>query len=148
MTREVIDAVRLDAQSLPSDDAEDNPMSDLTETIDLYLSAWNETDATRRAAIVARVWTEDGRLVDPPMEAQGHPGISDLHAALQGQFPAHSFRRSSAVDAHHDAVRFSWELVSDADGSVVLTGLDVGLLAGDGRLMRITGFFGDLPLAG
>jgi hypothetical protein len=120
-------------------------MSDVTETIDRYLSAWNETDPQRRAAVVAEVWADDGRLVDPPMQAQGHGGISDLHGTLQAQYPGHSFRRSSGVDAHHDAVRFGWEMVSDADGTVVLTGLDVGQLTADGRLNRITGFFGELP---
>lgn len=122
-------------------------MSDLTETVDRYLSAWNEPDPVRRAGIVAQVWAQDGRLVDPPMEAASHRGISDMHGTLQEQFPGHSFRRTSGVDAHHDAVRFAWEMVSDADGTVVLAGLDVGQLTDDGRLSRITGFFGELPPA-
>jgi hypothetical protein len=121
-------------------------MSDVTTTVDTYLSAWNETDPQRRAALVAEVWAADGTLTDPPLAAEGHAGISDLHAALQAQFPAHRFRRSSAVDIHHDRFRVGWELVGP-DGSVALAGLDVGELAADGRLHSITGFFGDLPAA-
>jgi hypothetical protein len=67
-----------------------------------------------------------------------------MAAALQQQFAGHRFRRASAVDAHHDHLRFAWELVGP-DGAVALTGLDVGELAADGRLKRITGFFGELP---
>ena len=121
-------------------------MSDLTATVDTYLAAWNETDRTRRAELVEQVWAPDGTLTDPPLAASGHAGISDMHAALQGQFPGHRFRRASAVDAHHDRFRVGWELVGP-DGAVALAGTDVGQLAEDGRLHSITGFFGDLPAA-
>jgi hypothetical protein len=119
-------------------------MSDLTETVDTYLAAWNEPDADRRAELIERVWTPDGRLIDPPMEAAGHNGISEMVATLQSQFPGHHFRRASGVDAHHSYVRFAWELVGP-DGAVVLPGIDIGELDADGRLRRITGFFGEVP---
>ncbi len=122
-------------------------MNDLTTTIDTYLAAWNEADPARRADLVAQVWATDGRLIDPPLAAEGHIGIANMAAALQSQFPGHRFRRASGIDTHHDQLRFAWELVG-ADGSVALAGLDVGELAEDGRLRRITGFFGPLPAAG
>lgn len=121
-------------------------MAELTETVDTYLAAWNEPDAERRAELIERVWTPDGRLIDPPMEALGYEGISDMVATLQGQFPGHHFRRASAVDAHHAYARFAWELVGP-DGAVVLPGVDVVELADDGRLRRVTGFFGAVPPA-
>jgi len=119
-------------------------MNDLTDTIDTYLAAWNEPDAARRSELVAQVWTSDGQLIDPPLAAAGHDGIGDMHAALQQQFAGHRFRRASGIDAHHGHLRFGWELVGP-DGSVAVSGLDVGELADDGRLRRITGFFGELP---
>ena len=118
--------------------------TDLTQTVDAYLSAWTEPDAERRAELIAQAWTEDGRLVGPPLTGDGHAGISDMFAAMQQQFPGHEFRRTSGVDAHHDSLRFAWELVGP-DGAVAVAGLDVGQVAPDGRLQRITGFFGDLP---
>jgi len=125
-------------------------VADITTTIDTvvdtYLSAWNETDPARRAALIERAWAADGRLIDPPLAAEGHSGISDMASALQTQFPGHRFRRASGIDAHHDSLRFAWQLVSP-DGAVALSGLDVGELAADGRLRRITGFFGELPAA-
>jgi hypothetical protein len=119
-------------------------MSDLTATVDTYLAAWNETDPERRAELVEQVWAPDGTLTDPPMAASGHAGISEMHGALQGQFPGHRFRRATAVDAHHGRFRVGWELVGP-DGAVALAGTDVGQLTDDGRLHGITGFFGDLP---
>ena len=121
-------------------------MSDLTTTIDIYLSAWSEQDPAARAELVGRVWAEDGRLVDPPMAATGHAEISGLHAALQEQLAGHVFRRASAIDAHHDHLRFAWELVGP-EGAVALRGMDVGEIGEDGRLRRITGFFGELEPA-
>jgi len=119
-------------------------MNDLTTTVDTYLAAWNETDRDERTVLIAKAWTNDGRLIDPPLAAEGHAGIDEMVATMQTQFPGHYFRRASGVDAHHDHLRFGWELVGP-DGDVALAGLDVGEVAEDGRLRRITGFFGELP---
>jgi hypothetical protein len=115
--------------------------------VDTYLSAYGEPDAARRAELISQVWADDGRLVDPPLAAEGHDGISDMAAAVQQQFAGHRFRRVSGVDAHHDRFLFAWELVGP-DGTVAVSGIAVGELAEDGRLRRITGFFGDLPSRG
>src|SRR5947209_5651902 len=82
----------------------------LGELIDRYLAAWNEPDPARRAALIEQVWAADGRLIDPPLAAEGHAGIGDMAAALQTQFPGHRFRRASGIDAHHDQLRFAWQL--------------------------------------
>lgn len=119
-------------------------MSDLTTIVDTYLSAYGERDAARRAELIGRVWAADGQLVDPPLAAEGHDGISDMAASVQQQFTDHRFRRVSGIDGHHDQFRFAWELVGP-DGTVAVSGMDVGELAEDGRLRRITGFFGELP---
>jgi SnoaL-like domain len=119
-------------------------MNDLTTTVDTYLAAYGEPDTDRRAELIGRVWAADGQLVDPPLAAAGHDGIGDMAAAVQQQFAGHRFRRVSGIDAHHDRFRFAWELVAP-DGTVAVTGVDVGELAEDGRLRRITGFFGELP---
>jgi hypothetical protein len=63
-----------------------------------------------------------------------------------GGMPEHRFRRASGIDAHHDHFRFAWELVGP-DGGIALAGIDAGELTDDGRLRRITGFFGELPAA-
>jgi hypothetical protein len=121
-------------------------VADVTTTVDTYLAMWNEPDAATRAELIATAWSDDGYYVDPVQEAQGHAGLSDMVPAVHQQFPGHVFRRTSAVDLHHDHVRFGWELAA-ADGTVAVAGIDVGLLAADGRLQHIAGFFGDLSPA-
>ena len=70
--------------------------------------------------------------------------LGAMVAAVQARFPGHRFYRTSGVDVHHDQVRFAWEL-RGPDGAVAAAGIDVGGLASDGRLSRITGFFGEVP---
>ena len=119
-------------------------MGNATTIVDTYLAMWNETDPTRRARLIEQGWVGDGRYVDPMLEAQGHGALGEMVAGIQAKFPGHRFRRRSGVDAHHDQLRFAWDLVAQ-DGAVVVAGIDVGALAVDGRLARITGFFGDAP---
>ena len=118
-------------------------MSDIATTVDTYLAMWNETDPERRAEQIRKAWVEDGRYVDPLLEAEGHEALGVMVGAVHDRYPGHRFRRTSDLDAHHDRVRFGWELVAP-DGALTVAGVDVGAVAPDGRLREITGFFGDL----
>jgi len=53
---------------------------------------------------------------------------------------AHRFHRTGPVDAHHQALRFTWELRAEGEPPFVI-GIDIGEVAADGRLQSITGFF-------
>jgi hypothetical protein len=120
-------------------------MSDVTQLIDRYIAMWNETDSERRRDLIARTWTEDATYVDPVVQGDGRGAIDAMVGAVQQRFPGHRFRRTSAVDCHHDRVRFAWELASDR-GQPVVGGVDFGILA-DGRLQAVTGFFDSAPAA-
>jgi len=117
--------------------------TDPTELIDRYIAMWNETDAGRRRALIARTWTEGASYLDPVMQGEGRSGIDAMVAGVQQRFPGHRFRRTSPVDAHHDRLRFSWELAPEA-GPALVKGTDVGFVT-DGRLATITGFFDQVP---
>jgi hypothetical protein len=119
-------------------------MNDVATTVDTYLAMWNETDPGRRAEHIRRAWVEDGRYVDPLLEAEGYAALGDMVAGVHEQFPGHRFRRTSGIDSHHDQVRFAWELAAP-DGAVTVAGVDLGELAPDGRFRAIAGFFGELP---
>jgi hypothetical protein len=116
---------------------------DAHEVVDQYIAMWNETDPTRRRDLIARTWSEAGRYLDPLMSGTGHDGIDAMVAGVQAQFPGHRFRRASEIDAHHDRVRFAWEL-GPADGPLLARGVDFGEIV-DGRLEAITGFLDAAP---
>jgi hypothetical protein len=119
-------------------------MSNITELIDRYFAMWNEADGKRRRDLIAQVWTESASYVDPMLQAEGHAGIDAMVQGVHERFPGHRFRRTGEVDAHHDRVRFKWELGPDG-GPAIVKGVDFGVIAGGKRLAAITGFFDQVP---
>ena len=69
----------------------------MTTTIDTHLEAYGESEPARRQRLIAASWAPEGHLFDPPIDGQGHDGIDAMFAAVQGQFPGHTFRRTTAV---------------------------------------------------
>ena len=118
----------------------------LTTAIDIHLAAYCDPDPARRFELVASVWHTDGALIDPPFEGAGHEGIAAMTDAVLAHYAGHTFRRTTAVDAHHNFARYQWELV-DADGTVAVGGNDIVEIDDAGRLVRVIGFFGDLTPA-
>jgi hypothetical protein len=126
------------------------PETTLSETMspaavaDRHLAAYGEPDPIRRRALLEAAWVPEGLLVDPPLDpAKGHDQLDDLFAIVQSHYPGHRFRRTTAVDAHHEFGRYGWELVGP-DGAVAFVGVDVVEFADDGRLAGVVGFLGDL----
>ena len=113
-------------------------------TVEAYVATWNETDALRRKAGIARAWAEEGRYRDPLMASDGHAGIDAMLAAVQARFPGFVLRRTSEVDSHNRQLRFSWSLGPEA-GPAVVKGVDFCALATDGRLESVVGFIDRMP---
>lgn len=110
-----------------------------------YFEAWNAREPEPRAKAVAAAWAEDGGYTDPLADVVGHDQIAAVIAAAHEQFPGFTFRITGPVEGHHDTVRFSWELVSTADGSAPVAGSDVITLSGDGRIRTVYGFLDRVP---
>jgi hypothetical protein len=129
-------------------------MSDPRTLADRYVALWNEPDAQRRREAVAALWTEEGaHLLQPPQEAReiaarpgigltavfearGHDALVERAASAHDEWVARggmTFRRRDDVERVADVVKFRWEAVG-ADGEVAGVGLEVLLLAPDGRI--------------
>ena len=116
--------------------------TNIQETIDRYLTAWNEADPDLRCEQLRAIVTPDARLIDPLIEAVGPDAIAAAIGGLRDQMPGHSLTQTTATDVHHDYARFGW-VVNAPDGSVAVAGIDV-LTFVDGRIHTALGFFGDL----
>ena len=122
----------------------------------LYMALWNEPDADRRRRMIAELWTEDGsQILQPPQEMReiaASPGIglaatleargrTELEARATTSFEhwvgseGLSFRGRDDAERLGDVVKFHWEAVAD-DGSTAAVGLNVLVLAADGRVQR------------
>jgi hypothetical protein len=115
-------------------------MTDITTIVNGYIAAWNEPEADRRRSIVADTFADDASYVDPLMTGEGIDGIAAMIGAAQEQYPGHRFALAAGPDAHHDRVRFAWQMVGADDGAPVAAGVDFATVAGDGRLRQVTGF--------
>jgi hypothetical protein len=111
-------------------------------TIDTYLAAWNEPDDAARAALVEAAVGADLWYRDAMLEADGREAFNAVLGAVQAQFPGLVMRRTSAVDAHHDLVRFNWAFGAPGEEPIV-AGVDVAKFDADGKLHRIIGFAGE-----
>jgi hypothetical protein len=112
-----------------------------TQTIvDGYFAMWNETDTARRRETIAAVWAPEASYVDPMFVANGREGLDALVAGLHQQYPGHRFSLVGSIDVHHDRARWAWEFLGP-DGATVASGVDFAVLAADGKLRDVTGFF-------
>jgi hypothetical protein len=123
------------------------------ELCDRFVAVWNEPDYERRRALVAGLWAPDGEhVLMPPaevrdaaadmgmrssFEVRGHreleARVTDAHERFiaSGEY---GFRRRDDAERLRDVVKFRWEMVSTADGSVAGVGLEFLVIDADGRI--------------
>jgi hypothetical protein len=121
-------------------------MADIATTIDTHLAGYCEPDQAKRAELLRTAWANSGELVDPPLAGAGIDEIAGLVDTVVTHYPDHRFQRTTAVDEHHGFARYGWALVSP-DGAAAVTGTDFAEVDGDGKLVRVIGFFGELEAA-
>lgn len=113
------------------------------ELVEQYGAAWNAEEPERRH-LLEQVWADDGVYCDPTATAEGRDALVAHIGAVQAVLPDHTIEMRSDVDEHGGRFRFAWAMLGP-DGSTVTEGVDFGVLAPDGRIESITGFFGPLP---
>jgi len=142
----VLTAVCLAAWSVVGVVSAADKADDVVTIVDAYVGAWNEADDVARQALLDRAWSDDGVYTDPTAEVKGRDALAKHTGEFVNnpQYKGFSMERVSGVDVHHKVLRFNWAL-KDPSGSVVMAGVDYGVLDDDGRLASITGFFGPMP---
>ena len=70
--------------------------------------------------------------------------MTATNGAVQARFPGFVFRLLGPVDAHHDQLRFTWELGPDG-AEAPIVGSDVALLDAEGRISAVLGFLDRVP---
>ena len=120
-------------------------MADAQAVVERYLEVWNSLDAVERGKAAAEVFTDGCRFVDPIAEVTGPDGVAAVVGGVHERFPGHRLELLGAVDAHHDVVRFSWQLLPVGSDESVVIGTDVLVLTEDGRVGGVHGFFDKVP---
>lgn len=119
-------------------------MSTTEDIVLAYFAAWDETDDGKLRALLEESWADNGLYTSPTAEAVGREALVQRIRGFRQQFAGHRIVCTSGVDGHHGRLRYTWAMVSP-EGSRVLVGMDIGEVGSDGRLIRITEFFGPPP---
>lgn len=120
-------------------------MTDALTIAKAYIATWNETDASRRAALLAQDWSPAANYVDPLMAADGAEALNGIIGAVHQQFPGFVFTLLGKPDGFGDNVRFSWGL-GLPDDEIIIEGTDFVRIE-DGRIAKVTGFLDKVPAA-
>ena len=118
-------------------------MTEATAIAEQYIATWNEADAGRRHALLAKSWAENATYVDPLAQVRGYEEISALIGSVQQRFPGFRFTLASKVDGYDDKVRFTWALGPETERDMI-KGTDFVVVEG-GRLKSVTGFLDKVP---
>ena len=110
------------------------------DPIAAYGAAWLEGDEQRRLDLLETAWAADAVYCDPLDEVRGRQALAAHIATTQAMLPGGRVEVVTEPVRHHDSAFFRWTM-SDGNGDTVLTGFDVVQLDGDGRIVRLTGFF-------
>lgn len=108
-----------------------------------YLAMWNETDRDRLRRHLRMAVSESVLFVDPRDYIEGAAALEALVWAQRSDLPDSRFEAASEIDGHHDRFRYHWRRIA---GDEILDGFDVTTIDATGRIERVDGFFGPLPL--
>ena len=112
-------------------------MSELNQLVNRYIALWHEPDAELRRQSITELWMEDGAQFTRLREIRGYQALEERVSTAYEKFvktEGFLFRLSSDVDAHHNAVKFTWEMVPAAGGEAAAVGTIFLLLSDDGRI--------------
>ncbi|MDG4667073.1 nuclear transport factor 2 family protein [Mycobacterium sp. 236(2023)] len=110
-------------------------MPDQIETLMLanLLDVFNERDAAKRNAAVARTYAAEVNWIDAEGVATGTDALEAKCMQLQANLGEVQFRAAGPVHALPGFGYLAWELVDPGSGATVMTGFDTALIA-DGTI--------------
>ena len=117
-------------------------MSDVPESFDHMLAAWNERDPQKVRGHLELALSEDVHFVDPSIDLVGIDAFESNVHHVHDQIPGAVYSRVSDVDEHHGFFRYHWAI--RLDGELVLAGFDVARVDDTGHVAQVIGFFGPL----
>ena len=112
--------------------------------VDGYAKAWDESDAEKRAAFLDQAWAKEGQYRDPNVTIVGAKALALHMGEFHQAFPKARIFPTSKVDFYGPVFRAAWSL-DFGNSNPLFHGYDFGELDTDGRIIRLTSFFGLLP---
>jgi len=114
------------------------------KSFDEVQAAWNERDPEKIRAHLDRALAPDVVFCDPQHHITGIDAFEKMVRDFRKEIPDARTAIVSGLDHHHDLYRYEWH-VYDGD-KLLVPGMDVARIDAQGRIERIDGFFGPIPL--
>jgi uncharacterized protein YndB with AHSA1/START domain len=108
--------------------------------VDAWFDAWAEADDTARAAAFARIAAADLRFRDRYSLLDGTSEVSTHAGAAQKFMPGVRLQRKGDIRHCQGTVLADWSAIA-SDGAVRMSGTNVFVLGGDGRIESVTGLW-------
>jgi len=108
-----------------------------------YVGMWHEPDASRRSEIVRELWAHDAENRSRRFSIRGLDAIVARVTRAHDEWVAEKgfvFRPVGNTDTLGNVVKFFWEMVPKNGGPREALGLDIFLLADDGRIRALYQF--------
>ena len=120
-------------------------MSEAPEVLQRMMAMWNERDLEKVRGYIDEIFCEDVLFIDPGNSITGHDAFEEMVRAFRTRFPNADLSHSSGFDQHHGLVRYHWKI--HQNGQLLIEGFDVAEIGQDGRVSRVEGFFGPMPMS-
>ena len=111
-------------------------------SIEKTLEVWNTSEPTKKAELVEAALEHNIHFVDPNYNIVGRKEFLDMVAEVQNRIPGAVYSHASSIDTHNNHCRYHWAI--HRDGSLLMEGFDVTEVNDGGKIVKITGFFGEL----
>lgn len=107
---------------------------------------WNGTDPARRRELIEPTWSPDATYVDPVVSADRPDALDAMVAGVHQRSPRALLPAPGRRPQRPGQVGMGAHRAGR--GQPVAVGVDFAVLAADGRLRAVTGFFAPAPDAG
>ncbi len=118
-------------------------MSDLPQSFIDILKAWNEKDPSKVRAHVEAALSPDVVFADPNYYTEGIDAFEAMVREFHASYPVSTCEHISGYDSHNNRYRYRWRV--SINGAAALDGMDVTEIDANGLIVRVDGFFGDIP---
>jgi len=120
-------------------------MSKLPPSLDSMLAAWNEKDPARVRGHLEAALSPDVVFADPDNYVVGIDAFEAMVHKFRADIENPKAEWTSGFNHHNNRYRYTW-LVSSGD-TPLMPGMDVTEVDDNGMVVRVDGFFGDVPEA-
>ncbi len=110
-------------------------------SIEAYVAAWNERDATARMRLLEHACGEDFFFRTPSRQIRGRTELDALIADFQQRMPGHRAIFTTGIDVQGQAFRFAG-VVETPSGASAGEAFDAGECDDDGRIRVLLTFVG------